>query len=235
MVYKQFHHPHHLYSFHAKQRDKLIVKELEKEWETKWEVFPELSDNYREPATVPLTNPSTTHKGTSSTTHCSTSLITLTTISHSHPQTSSYSNTTTSNNTLRLAQTTLSTTHTTISTTTTFFFETVTFPKQPPSKKKNSFKKSACITIPKRCLPSLEIFPSRDFQLKHHKKYNLPFRQFQTSLTTAPTPNSKSSTAICTTAAAKPQPKSGISPLTSLKSTPKHFTSVNDKHRFSKK
>ena len=38
----------------------LIEREFEKEWETVWEVFPELSDNSRDPAIVPLANHSTT-------------------------------------------------------------------------------------------------------------------------------------------------------------------------------
>ena len=204
------------------------------EWETVWEVFPEFLDNHREPATIPLTNPSTIHTSTSSTTHCSTYLVTLTTISHADPQTISYTNITISNNTPKLAQTTLSTTPTTISITTTSFFEPATFPKQPPSKT-NSFKKSARVTIPKGRPPLFDIFPSRDFRLKQHKKYSLPFRKFHTSLITAPTSDSKSSTSISITTVTKLSPKSRISPPTSPKPTPKHFTSITDKHHFSAK
>ena len=53
----------------------LIEKKLEKELETVWVVLPELSDNPRDPAIVPLTYHSTTHTSLS-TTHHSTPSIT---------------------------------------------------------------------------------------------------------------------------------------------------------------
>ena len=62
--------------------------------------------------------------------------------------------------------------------------------------------------MPKGRPPLFDIFPSRDFQFKHHKKYSLPFRQFHTSLTTASTSNSKSSTSISISTTATPSPKS---------------------------
>ena len=161
------------FSLQAVQRGKLIEKELEKEWETLSEVFSKLSDNLREPALIPPTNSSSTHTGTSSTIHCSSFLNTLTTISHTSPQTISYTNITTSNSTPKLAQTT----RTTISITTTSIFGSATFHKQPPSKRKNSIKKSSRITILKVCPPILDIFPSRDIRLKRKKKYSLPLKQ----------------------------------------------------------
>ena len=124
------------FSFQIVQKDSLIEKEFEKEWETVWEVFPGLSDNPSELAAIPLTNPSTTNTSTSSSTHCTTSLITLTTISQTHLSTISCTNITISNRTPKLAQTT----HKTIATTTTSIFEPATFHKQPPSKNKISIK-----------------------------------------------------------------------------------------------
>ena len=172
----------------------LIEKESEKEWKTVWEVFPELLDNPRDPAIISLTNLSTTHTSTSLITHCGTTIVTPTTISYVHPQTISYINITTSNNTPQLAKTALSTIPTAISTTTTSFVETVTFPKQLPSNKKNSIKESVCIIIPKGSPPTLDIFPSRDIQLRHHKKYSSSFTQLQTSLTASSISNFKSFT-----------------------------------------
>ena len=69
----------------------LIEEELEKELETVWEVFPELSDNPRDSAIVPLTyhstthtSPFTTHHSTPSITqvHCHTIICTITTSSN---------------------------------------------------------------------------------------------------------------------------------------------------------
>ena len=57
----------------------LIEKEFEEEWETAWKVFPELLDNTRDPAIVPLANHSITHTSPS-TTHYSTPSIIPTTI-----------------------------------------------------------------------------------------------------------------------------------------------------------
>ena len=85
----------------------------------------------------------------------------------------------------------------------------------------------------KRRPPILDIFPSRDIQLKRHKIYSLPFRQPQTSLTTTPTTNSKSPPPLHQTL----PPKLKISPPINPKLTAKHSKSfsVNDKLRFSKK
>ena len=108
-----------------------IEKEFEKEWRTILKVFPELSDNHRDPAIVPLVNHSTTH--TSPSTHYyTTPSITPTTISHIHPQTISCPNITTFSNTSESANTTLSTTPTTISTTTTPFIEPPLLNQSPP-------------------------------------------------------------------------------------------------------
>ena len=93
----------------------------------------------------------------------------------------SCTNTTTSNNTLELANITLLTTLTSMSTTTTFSIEPVI------STKQHSIKESACIATPKKRPPTLYIFHSRDFQLKCHKEYSSPFTQSQTILTTART------------------------------------------------
>lgn len=35
-----------------------LIANIENEWDTVWEVFPELSNNSREPAKIPLTSPS---------------------------------------------------------------------------------------------------------------------------------------------------------------------------------
>ena len=153
--------------------DDLIEKELKKEWETLCEIFSKLSDNLREPALIPPTNSSSTHTGTSFTIHCSSFLNTLTPISDTNPQTISYNNITTSNSTPKLAQIT----HTTISITATSIFGSATFHKQPPSKRKNSIKKSSRITIPKVCPPILDIFPSRNIRLRDKKRYSLPLKQ----------------------------------------------------------
>ena len=58
--------PLHFY-FQADQSDNLT--ELEKEWGTVKGVFPELSDNIKEPATIPPDNPTTTRTSASSNTH----------------------------------------------------------------------------------------------------------------------------------------------------------------------
>ena len=196
----------------------LIEKELKKELETVRDVFPELSDNPRDPAIVLHAYHSTTHTSPS-TTHHSTSSIT-----HVHPKTISCT-ITTSNNTPESFITMLSTTLATISTTTTFSVEPVT------SLKLHSIKESARITTPKRCPPTLDIFPSRDFRLKRHKKYSSPFTQFQTFLTTATTSNfeppSTVSTTTTTTTATKPLPKFETSPLISPQpTTTTHSTSA---------
>ena len=69
----------------------LIEKELEKELETVWEVFPELSDNPRDPAIVPLTYHSTTHTSLSPSHHSTPS------ITYVHRHTISYTITTSNN------------------------------------------------------------------------------------------------------------------------------------------
>ena len=150
----------------------LVENELKKELETVCEVFPELSDNPRDPAIVPLAYHFTTHTSPS-TTHYSTLSITRTTISNVHPQTISCTNITTSNNTSKSANTTLSTTPTSIPTTTTFSIESVTSPKQQS-------KNFSHIATTKRRPPTLDIFPSRDFRLKCHKEHSSPFTQLQT-------------------------------------------------------
>ena len=167
-----------------------------------------LLGNSREHATIPVTNPSTTHTSTSSTTVYSTLFVIHTTISHVHPQTISCTNITTYNNTPKLAKTTLSTFPTTISTTNNSFVEPVTFPKQIPSNEKNSIKESACVTLPKKRPPTLDIFPSRDIWLKRHKKYSSPFTQLQTNLAASPASNIKSSTSISASTATNAPPKS---------------------------
>ena len=152
------------------------------------------------PATIPVTNPTTTRTSTSSNKHYSISLATLTVIFQTHPQTTGYTNITASNSTPppQLAQAT----HTTTSTTTTSsFFEPVTFPKTITTREKSSIRKSSCITTPKGRPSTLYIFPSRDNRLKRHKNYSLPFKQLQTGQTTTPSSSSKSSTSISTTAA----------------------------------
>ena len=225
-------HPFHLhptksqprlpFSFQTDQRGNLI--EFEKEWETAWEVFPELSDNPREPTTISITSHTTTHTSTSFNTHYSTSHITLTVISHNHLQTISYTNITTSNNTPKLAQTT----HTTSSTTTTSFFEPVTFSKQVPSKNKILMKKFFTYHQTKGTPTNIRHFPFQRYSTQRHKKYSLPFRQPQTSLTATYTSNSKSSTSISTTTATKLPPKSRILPPTNPKLTHKHSTFITD-------
>ena len=124
---------------------------------------------------------------------------------------------------------------TTISTTNTSFVEPISSPKQLPSKSKNSIKGSSHIITTKGCPPTLDIFTSRHFRLRHHKKYSSPFTQLQTILTTAPISKFKSPTTIYTTTATKPPLKSKISPPTSPQSTPTHSTSVTDKHLSSEK
>ena len=173
-------HPFHLhttksqprlpFSFQTDQRDNLI--EFEKEWETTWEVFPELSDNPREPKTISLTSPTTTHTSTSLNTHYSTSHITLTAISHNHFQTISYTNITTSNKTPKLAQTI----QTTSSTTTTSFFEPVTFSKQVPSKNKNLIKKFFTHHQTKGTPTNIRHFPFQRYSTQAPQKVQPPIQ-----------------------------------------------------------
>ena len=109
----------------------------------------------------------------------------------------------------------LSTIPTTILITSTSFVEPISSPKQLPSNSKNLIKESSRITTTKGSPPTLDIFTSRDFWLRHHKKYSSPFTQLQTVLTTAPISKFKSPTTISTTIATKPRLKSKISPPTS--------------------
>ena len=124
---------------------------------------------------------------------------------------------------------------TTISTTNISFLELNSSPKQLPSNSKNSIKGSSHITTTKRCPPTLDIFTSRDFRLRHHNKFSSPFTQLQTILTTAPISKCKSPTTTYTTTATKPLLQPKISPPTSPPSTPTHSTSVTNKHFSSEK
>ena len=130
----------------------LIGKELEKELETVSKVFPELSDNSRNPAIVPFAYHSTTHTSPSTNHYSNPS------IAHVHRHTIRCT-ITTSNNIPEAAINMLWTTSTTIWTTT-FSIEPVT------SHKQHSIKESAHITTPKRTPPTLDIFSSIDFRLK---------------------------------------------------------------------
>ena len=97
-------------------------------------------------------------------------------------------------------------------------------------KKKSNLKKSPRITIPKRRPPELGNFISNNIRLKRLKKYILPLKQPQTSLTATFTTNSKSSGSTSTsTTARKSQPNSTIPPPTNPNPTPKHSTFHTDK------
>ena len=148
----------------------LIWKEFEKTFGAVWEVFPELLDNPRESGTIPPIDPSTPHTSISSTIHYNIPSITPTTIFHIHHLPISGTNITTSINTPELVKTSLQTIPTTISTTTTNYLGSVTLPKQLPSEKKTSIEELAYITMPKALSPTLDLYPSRDFRLKRHKK-----------------------------------------------------------------
>ena len=191
------------FSFQADQKDNLIEKDIEKEWETVWEAFPEFLDNFREATRTPLASPCNTHTSTSSTIHYSTSLLILPHLLDSslnchlhqynllqqHPKISSNHPSNHPHNHLDHQHLHIYNSH---------LPQTTTIRKKP-----SSIKKSAPIVIPKGHLPTLDILPSRDIQLKRYKKYFLPLKQPQTSLTAAPISNSKSSTSISTTTATK--------------------------------
>ena len=118
---------------------------------------------------IPLTNPFTTHTSTFSTHH---SLQHFPRYSHHHLSHSSAKHQLHHYSHLQQRPEISSST----STTTTSISEPITFPKQPPSKKKSSIKKSSGIAIPKGLSRTLDNFTFRDIRLKRHKKYSLPFR-----------------------------------------------------------
>ena len=184
----------------------------------------ELSDNPREPAAIPLINPSTPHTSISSTTHYM--QHSLHHPHHCHPLIISSTIISTSINTPKLVKTSLQTIPRTISTTTTSFLGPVTLPtKQPPSEKKTSIKEICLYHHTKGMPTNIRHIPFHRLSTQMPKKVQfLIYTTPDYHLTTSPTSYSKSFTSISTTITTKPPPKSKISLPNSPKPTLQHST-----------
>ena len=176
------------------------INNIEQEWETISEVFPELSKDLREPATIPLSSSSTSHTKISSTTN-NIYRIACTNTSQTHPHTTYY----------------LHHTNPITSTTISHHFCTHIFPKQSHPKKtkkvcshhfhsnthNDNLHQHFCTHhlprnkhVPKRqknlpkspsqkkCAPTLNILASSNIRLKHYKKSSLSLKHHKTSFTT---------------------------------------------------